>query len=65
MKLKKLHTATISFALMAATCFISYRVIGVSVSPDGYLQEAFGFIPLTYLFAALSLICGVVALLRK
>lgn len=65
MKLKKMHIATIFFALMAAVCFASYHLIGVSVAPDGYLKESFGFIPLTYLFATLTLICGVVPLLRK
>jgi len=42
-----------------AACGIAYNVIGSYVAPDGTLVEPFGFVPLAWLFAFLSLIFGV------
>ncbi len=37
-------------------CIIVYNIIGTKVMEDGTLVEAFGFIPLAYLFALFALI---------
>lgn len=47
-------------SLMASIgSIIAYRAHGSYVAPDGRLVEAFGFIPLAFLFALISIISGI------
>ncbi|HBR03138.1 MAG TPA: hypothetical protein DD738_11035, partial [Ruminiclostridium sp.] len=49
-------------------CLIAYNAIGSYVAENGRLVEAFGFIPLSFLFgfiALLSAVClGIIAIVR-
>lgn len=55
--------------LGSTLCIIAYNAAGVYVAPDGTLVEAFGFIPLAFLFAFIFMISvsslGVLGLIRK
>lgn len=50
-------------------CFIAYNAIGSYVAEDGTLVEAFGFIPLFYLFGFFALLSaiglGILAVVRR
>ncbi len=51
---------TLLISLMACIgCFIAFNAIGSYVAADGTLVEPFGFIPLAYLFAFISLLSGI------
>lgn len=63
--MKKIYIASIVFAALSIACYAAYHAHGVSEDADGFVQEAFGFIPLGYLFAALSALCGIVGLIQK
>ncbi len=43
-------------ALAAMICFISYRIIGAEVLPDGRLVEPFALLPIGYLFVIVFMI---------
>lgn len=61
--MKKFLMAAMVFAVLSAACFAAYRMHGVSVDADGFLHEAFGFIPLASLFCLLSVVCAVSGLI--
>ena len=50
-------------------CLITYHAIGSYVAEDGMLVEAFGFIPLTFLFGFIALLSalylGIVTIVRR
>ena len=48
--------ALIVASLACLSCLIAYNAIGSYVAEDGRLVEAFGFIPLAWLFALLALL---------
>ncbi len=43
-------------------CIVAYNIIGVSVAPDGRLIEAFGLIPIAWLFTFISIGLGLFCL---
>ena len=57
--------ALIVAVLACVACLVAYNAIGSHIAPDGTLVEAFGFIPLAWLFALLSLIFGVCLILAR
>lgn len=57
--------ALIVAVLACVVCGVAYNAIGSYVAPDGTLVEAFGFIPLAWLFALLSLIFAVCLAVSK
>lgn len=57
----------IFFISLTATiiCSVLYNVIGSKVLQDGTLQEPFFLIPLTYIFALVTVIMGLIWITRK
>jgi len=64
---KKIITA-IPF-ILSILCAVAYQLHGVEIAEDGTLVEAFGFIPLTYLFFFIGVVIVaaqfIVALLKR
>ncbi len=42
--------------ILSILCAVAYQLHGVEIAEDGTLIEAFGFIPLTYLFLFLGIV---------
>lgn len=51
--------AMIVAAAACAACLAAFNLIGSHVEPDGRLVEAFGFIPIAWLFALLTAVFAV------
>lgn len=50
--------------LASAVCFLIFTIKGSYVAPDGTLVEAFGYIPIGFLFAFIGVCIGVVLAIR-
>jgi hypothetical protein len=50
----------LAFLLVAAACWIGYRLIGSEIDAEGVLHEPFGLIPLGWLSLFGALIAGAV-----
>ena len=61
----KKYLIAIAPFLIGLTCFVSYKIIGSKVMPDGTLIEPFGLIPLTFIFLFLSIIGTIVILVKS
>tara|TARA_Y100001933_G_C18907795_1_gene525379 strand:- start:232 stop:684 length:453 start_codon:yes stop_codon:yes gene_type:complete len=68
-KVSFLSGATLISLMASIGSILAYNAHGSYVGPDGMLVEAFGFIPLSFLFAFISIICGaslgILMLVRK
>ena len=68
-KIPFLIGAILISAFISIGCFIAYHASGSYVAADGTLVEAFGYIPLSFLFACIALlstcILGINAIVRR
>jgi len=57
--------AMIVAAAACAACLAAFNLIGSHVEPDGRLVEAFGFVPIAWLFALLTAVFAVIWLIFR
>ena len=63
--MKKGYIISLIFIFIAVGCGTAYNIIGSSVDENGILHEAFGLIPIGYLFLFLGIIVGLVTVIRS
>ncbi|MCD9546195.1 DUF3955 domain-containing protein [Photobacterium carnosum] len=56
MKILKKYWLSVLFLTFSLICLICFNLIGSYVNQDGFLIEAFGFIPLFWLFIFCALL---------
>ncbi|MDD4160230.1 MAG: DUF3955 domain-containing protein [Synergistaceae bacterium] len=63
--MKKKYFFVVIPYLLSAICGISYKMIGQEIAPDGTLVEAFGFIPLSFLFFFIGTAAAIILVIKS
>lgn len=51
-------------AAIGLVCLLSFRIIGSSVDPDGFLREPFGLLPIGYLLVFVGALVAFLGFIR-